>query len=412
MTRTALFIAYIYPPAGGPGVQRSLKFSKYLPAFGWRSAVVTATEPDHPVLDPTLAKDIPADTTLVRVPAHDIQMLRPRFERLHLGKVLSALNVAFYLPDTNLPWAYRARSAARKAIEAERPDVVYTTSSPASAHLLGLWVHQTFGLPWVADFRDPWSQNELFRYYPGYRALNRRMEARVLSTAGRITTVSAPLVEMFRGLSGRTDDVVLIENGYDEDDVPVLPAPKTERFTITYTGEFNRLRRPDAFVEAIDRLIAQGRIPLQEIRVAFAGKDTRSFIPDRPPFEQLGYLSHDALIALRRNSDLLLLIHNDSEKGRGNFGGKFYEYIGCNRPTLAVTGADNVAAERLVEARAGTVVGHDPAEIGEAIVSYYNRWRSGVFDYAPDWNVIRAYTRRNLAGRLADVFDELVAEKK
>lgn len=405
MTQTALFLAYYFPPAGGPGVQRSLKFVKYLPAFNWQAVVVTSTEADHAVLDRTLAADIPPGTPIYRVAAHDINLLRPKFERLRLGKLLSAINVALYLPDVHRLWAFLARRAVRHAIERHQPALVYSTSAPFSSHLLGAWVHKTYGLPWVADFRDPWSESELSRYYPGYRALNRRMEYKVLATADRIVTVSAPLVEMFARLSGRTaESIALIENGYDEQDVPVLPPPHNERFTITYTGEFSRIRRPEPFIAAIDRLVERGQIPLDDLRVTFAGKDTAKFIPDRAPFVQLGYLDHNALIDLRRDSDLLLLIQHDSDKGRGNFGGKFYEYLGSNRPTLAITGAGNAAAERLVAAGAGTSVSHEPEEIASAILHYYRLWKSGGFDYAPDWELIRRYTRRNLTGQLVELF--------
>jgi glycosyltransferase involved in cell wall biosynthesis len=409
LTRTALFLAYHFPPAGGPGVQRSAKFVKYLPAFGWQAAVLTATEQDHPVLDQTLVSDIPPQTPIYRVRAHDIQMLRPQFERLKLGKLLSAINAALYLPDTHRLWSFLARSTARRAIEAEQPALVYSTSAPFSAHLLGFWVHKTFGLPWVADFRDPWSEDDLLPYYPGYRALNRAMERRVLLAADHIITVSEPLVEMFARLSGRPrQDITLIENGYDEDDVPALPPPRTERFTITYTGEFSRVRLPDTFIAAVDSLVQGGAIPVDELRVAFAGKNTAKFVPDRPPFEQLGYLDHTSLVDLRRASDLLLLIQHDSYRGRGNFGGKFYEYLGSNRPTLAITGPDNAAAERLTAARAGTAVRHDTAEIASVILDYYRQWKQGVFEHSPDWNIIRQSTRRNQTRSLADVFEAVM----
>jgi hypothetical protein len=125
-------------------------------------------------------------------------------------------------------------------------------------------------------------------------------------------------------------------------------------------------------------------------------------VPDRPPYEQLGYLKHDELSALRRDTDLLLLIHGDSAQSRGNYSGKIFEYLGCNRPTLAITGPDNVAAQLITRARAGSSTGHSADEIAAAVLGYYQGWRSGAFDYAPDWNVIHHFTRRNLTGLLAE----------
>ncbi len=410
MPKTVLVIVHDFPPAGGAGVQRALKFVKYLPEFGWRAVVITATAEAYSVLDAGLLDDIPANTAVYRTASCNSNRLRPQFERLRLGKVLSAANAVLMLPDAALIWAYRARSLVKDAVTKHRPVVVFSSALPASAHMLGLWTQRTFGLPWVADFRDPWSENELQPYLPGYRALNRWEERQVLNAASRITTVSPPLAEMLGSLARASDKVEVIENGYDEDDVVCLAPPRTSQFTITYTGEFSRIRRPDAFVAAVERLVADGAISLDEIRVNFAGKETARFVPDRLPFEQLGYLSHDALNALRQDSDLLLLIHGDSTASRGNYSGKIFEYLGCNRPTLAVAGPGNVAAELIVAAHAGVATGHNPDEIAQALLGYYRRWRSGRFDYEPDWTVIHHFTRRNLTGQLARILDQLTVE--
>lgn len=411
MPKAVLLIAHDFPPAGGAGVQRALKFAKYLPEFGWQPIIITATPESYLTTDATLTADIPAGTPIYRVPSFDPNRLRPTLTRLGLGKALSFLNAAMLLPDAARAWAYRARTVAREALARHRPAAIFSTALPASAHLLGLWARLATGLPWVADFRDPWSENELLPYLPGCRGLNRRMERRVLAAADRITTVSPPLVEMFGRLAQDPAKVVLIENGYDEMDVVRLPPPQTRRFTVTYTGEFSRIRRPDAFVAAVDKLVGAGQIPLEEIRVAFAGKDTAKFVPCRPPFEHLGYLSHDTLNSLRRDSDLLLLIHGDSAQSRGNYSGKIFEYLACNRPTLAITGPGNVAAELVVRARAGVATSHDPDQIAEALLEYYRRWKARRFNYEPDWATIRHFSRRNLTALLARVLDRLTGNE-
>jgi glycosyltransferase involved in cell wall biosynthesis len=398
-TRTILFLVYEFPPAGGAGVQRMLKFVKYLPEFGWRPIVVTATPETHAVRDDTLSVDVPPATPVYRVKSYDVNQLRPRAERLKLGKLLSAVNTALMLPDAALFWARAARAAVARAVAEHRTDVVVSSCPPGSTHMLGLWTRRTYGLPWVADFRDPWSQGKLALYYPGYRAMNRRLEKQVLASASRVVTVSPTLA----GLLGQLEPDVqskltVIENGYDEDDVEVLPSPQTDRFTITHTGEFSRIRHPDAFVSAINRLVADGQIPIQELRIAFAGKNTARFVPARPPFEQLDYLKHSELGALRRDSDLLLLIQGDSPTAPA----KLFEYLGCNRPTLAITEPGNIAAQLVTRARAGVTTGHNPDEIAAAVLRYYQSWKSGRFDYRPDWDVIHGFTRRNLTGLLAE----------
>jgi glycosyltransferase involved in cell wall biosynthesis len=233
------------------------------------------------------------------------------------------------------------------------------------------------------------------------------MEQQVLADADVITTVSPPLVEMLGELSGRPDAVHLIENGYDEADVVRHPPPKTQQFTITYTGDFSPLRRPDAFVQAVDLLTSSNRIPPDAWRVQFAGNNPPKYIPDRPPFRQLGYLSHQELNALRGDSDVLLLIMSDDPSARGNYSGKLFEYLACNRPVLAVARPDNVAAELIQQARAGRVVPHDPARIADAIAACYQAWQAGRFDHEPDWEIIHRFSRRNLTKRLADLFETL-----
>jgi len=405
--KTALFIVYSFPPAGGPGVQRALKFVKYLPDWGWQPVVLTTTPEAYPILDPTLEADIPPGTPIYRVRSYDVRALRPAFERARLGKLVSGANVALMLPDAARFWARAARGTLRQIVQQHQPAVLFSSSLPASAHLAARWSKQTFGLPWVADFRDPWSQNPLHPYPPGYRTLNRRMEQQVLADADAITTVSPPLVEMLGELSGRPDAVHLIENGYDEADVVRHPPPKTQQFTITYTGDFSPLRRPDAFVQAVDLLTSSNRIPPDAWRVQFAGNNPPKYIPDRPPFRQLGYLSHQELNALRGDSDVLLLIMSDDPSARGNYSGKLFEYLACNRPVLAVARPDNVAAELIQQARAGRVVPHDPPRIADAIAAYYQAWQAGRFDHEPDWEIIHRFSRRNLTKRLADLFETL-----
>ena len=411
MTKIALFIVYSFPPAGGPGVQRPAKFVKYLPGFGWRPVVLTVTPDAYPVLDPTLVDDIPPDTPIIRAKSYDVRALRPTFQRVHLDKAHTAINAAMQLPDAAMFWARFARAPLRQMIAAHHPDIIFSSSPPASAHLLAQWAHETFGLPWVADFRDPWSENVLHPYPPGYKTINRRQEQSVLRSAQMITTVSQPLVDVIRRVSD--DDnlaITIIENGYDEDDVTRWPPPQTDRFTIVYTGAFSRIRNPDAFVKAVDLLLDEKRIPLDKFRIIFAGADIEKFIPNRPPFEFRGYLTHGELDDLRRDSDLLLLILNPAPMGRGNYSGKLFEYLASNRPILAIASPDNVAVQLIQKARAGVAVRHDPVQIARAIEDSFRAWQAGRFEHDPDWEVIEQFSRRNLTKRLTGIFDDLIAQ--
>jgi glycosyltransferase involved in cell wall biosynthesis len=407
----ALFIAYNFAPAAGAGVQRSLKFVKYLSGFGWRPIVLAAAPEDYPVVDESTWSDVPRGIPVYRAKSFDIRGARCRFNRLGLGRLYTVINMALKLPDPALLWPYLARPEARQAIERHQPDVVYSSSGPLSAHWLGKWVAETYGLPWVADFRDRWWTEEWPRQraLPGYTAINRRMARDILKTADRVVTVSKPLSESFRQLSEHSRlPVTVIENGYDADSIVALPPPHTDRFTITYTGTVNQKRPASAFVSAIESIVDTW-IPRAKLRVAFAGRGADNHIPDQQPFEKLGFLRRESLNRLRQESDLFLLLRHPSPRNLGLYSGKVFEYLGSNRPTLVIGHRENVAAKLVERARAGVVVPHDPPQIAAAILDYYQLWQSGTFAYNPDWSIITQYTRSSLTGRLAAEFDDLIS---
>lgn len=406
--KQVLFITYHFPPIASSGVQRPLKFIKYLPEFGWQPVVITSTPNAYPIHDESLWLDVPPNTPVYRVNSYEVDAVRPFFDRLRLGKLVSALKLAL-IPDSAVFWSYLSRATVKAAVKANQPDVIFSTSGPGSAHLLAQWAKKTFGLPWFADFRDPWSQNPLAPFYPGYRSINRYLERKVLTSADAVIAISEPLACSLEQLANDSQcRTLVIENGFDEDDVEKLPLQQTEKFTITYTGRFTPKRRPDAVVTAIQNLIRDGTIDPAHFQVLIAGPDTKRYTPDGPPFEHLGYLNHHQLKDVRVKSNLLLQIQSDDPGFMYAHSGKLFEYLGSNRPTLSITHPQNAAAALIESANAGTTVHHNPAEIAHAILYYYNKWQTGDSDYHPNWEVISQYTRRNLSAKLAREFDNLI----
>jgi glycosyltransferase involved in cell wall biosynthesis len=376
---------------------------------GWKPIVVAAEAQAFPIRDPTLTAEIPPDVPVYRLSGLDVNGWRPTFARLHLGKVHAMLNTLLALPDSAVFWSWLARRVVRKVIAMHEPQLIYTTSGPFSAHLLGLWIKNSFGLPWVADFRDPWSQKNSRRYLPGYRWANQCMEHQVLSSADHIVTVSHPIARSFKELMRPADTPVsVIPNGYDPDDVSPSPPVQTPKFTLTYTGGFRRLRRPDTLLEAVSSLVDSGKIPVDQIQVLFAGSNMDAFVPTRPPFVKLGYLPHNDLGPLRQRSTVLLLVQNPSLEARGNYSAKLFEYLAANRPILAVTSPETVAAELIREACAGTVVNHDPEEIKSVLLDCYRAWEAGEMNHSPNWDIISRFSRPRLTTQLTAIFDDLL----
>jgi glycosyltransferase involved in cell wall biosynthesis len=409
--KTALFIAYNFPPCGGPSVQRSLKFVKYLPALGWQSVVVAADSRAYPLKDLSLEKDIPPNTPLFRAKSWDVNAWRAAFVKLRLGKLHSLINTLLALPDTAVFWTRCARPAVRRVIKLHRPAVVYTTSGPYSAHLLGLWIRRTFGLPWVADFRDPWSQNRIIRYPPGYRAVNRHLEQRVLQAADHVVTVSEPIAQDLRHLMGSASTPIrVIPNGYDPDDVTPTEAVTMSKFVLAHTGKFTRLRQPDVLIKAVTALVDTGQIPVNQIELVFAGSNLDAFVPTRAPFTKLGYLPHNELAALWQYSTMLLLVQDPAPENRGAYSAKLFEYLAANRPILAITSPASVSAELIRDAQSGVIVGHDLDQVKSVLLDCYQRWRIGRLYHRPNWEVIQRFSRPALTAELAEIFRQLAGE--
>lgn len=404
-----LIIAYNFPPHGGPGVQRTTKFVKYLREFHWEPTVVTTTADAGSVRDDSLLLDVPADVQVYRVPGFSISRLRRKLSAFRLGKVAVVLNLALRIPDPARFWARKVRATVSSIIETEHPRLIYTTSGPYSSHFVGMWARRQFDLPWFADFRDPWSQNFVTPYLPGYRLLNRYLERRVLATADRVACVSSPwLDELRKNLGKDAGKFVVLPNGYDEEDVQRLPmSVDTKQFTLTHIGSLYRNRHPNALVGAIELLCSEQRIPASELRVLFLGRNIEGKVPDAPPFEMHGYVPHAELHRFREQSNVFLLILDTSHENAGNSSGKIYEYIASNRPVLGIVPPGGVAEQLILDTRTGLAVDSEIPSIANAIEQLYHRWKAGTPDWNPDWSVIRRYTRRNLTAQLAAEFDRL-----
>ncbi len=408
--RDAVFVAYNFPPHGGGGVQRSLKFVKYLPEFGWRPTVLTSSVDSGGIRDATLLEEIPRGTELHRVSAPSIRRLQARSENWKLGKPLSLLNLLLQVPDADLLWALNARRPLERIICEKHPELIYTTSGPYSSHVLGLWATSRYRIPWFADFRDPWSKNLVLPYLPGYRAINRMLERRVLAKANRVACVSQPWLDDLQANLGReAGKFVLLPNGYDEADVRPLPFPEDlEKFTLTHLGSFYRNRRPFQLLEAVEDLLSRRRIPTSQLRIVFVGKNARKYVPSRTPFETHDYVPHRELERFRQVTNAFLLILDTSARNRGNYSGKIYEFLAANRPILAIVPRTGVAHQLIEETRTGVAVSGDKTEIANAIERLYLQWKDGNSAWNPNWKVIHQYQRRKITRRLAEEFNRLV----
>jgi glycosyltransferase involved in cell wall biosynthesis len=386
-----LLVTRHFPPGGGGGVQRPLKFATHLPALGIETHVLAPDIPGSPPADAEL--ELPTQAWIHRVRYVGPRAGRPA-ERLlakqglaRVGTQAALLGRRLLVPDENVPWSTFALPVAIRLVRREKIDVVLTTSPPPSLHLLGAAVKRATGAAWVADLRDPLTSHPHRR---GYESQLARLKEKSVGGVGRlvasqadaIVAASDAIAEEARGLEPK-GKVVTIANGCDFDDFAGLAHHPSDRLRITHAGHFHGKRDPKPFLQALAEL------GLEDLVVRFAGdfrEADREYaeslgLGDR--LELLGDVSRRRSLELQRDSEaLLLLVPESGGRGRGVLTGKIYEYLAAERPILAVVPLDGAAAQLVRETGAGVVVAPDDVEaMREALLDLHRRWRDGSLDY-------------------------------
>ncbi|QXD17297.1 glycosyltransferase family 4 protein [Rhodocaloribacter litoris] len=414
-----------------------LKFVKYLPGCGWAPVVLTVRPEDasYPALDPSLEREVPPAVPVVRTRAWDPYALYARL----LGKDKSeAVGVGFtgegvagtrhrlgrwlranlFLPDARVGWVPFALRAARR-LHREAPfEVVVTTGPPHSTHFVGFRMRRAFGVPWVADFRDPWTDISWYGelpFTPWARRLDARLERVVLDAADHVVTVSPALAAL---LARKTaTPITVIPNGFDPpdfDDVPV--PPRSGGFELTHVGTLSPSQNPEALWRALRRGLDAGELPA--LRLRFVGKVDPVVLERLAAFglagrvEQTPYVPHAEAVGYMKAADLLLLSINRTPGAEGIVTGKLYEYVASGRPVLGIGPVTGDAAAILRETGAGQLFDYeDVTGIAACVARHYAAWAAGQRAAGADPVAAGAYTREALTRRLAGVL-EAVAGKR
>ena len=408
-----LLVTLYFPPAGGGGVQRPLKFASHLPALGIETHVLAPDDPKWLHSD----AELPLPT---QAWVHRARYVGPRGRRLadelhgRSGVDLAVRRAAtigrrLLVPDENVTWNATAIPKAISIARSEGIDVVLTTSPPGSVHLVGAAVQAATGAKWVADLRDslvahPHRRADRLAVRAKEQAA-RGVAALVARRADAIVAAADAIAEEARSLNPR-GRVVTIENGCDFDDFAGMEYARTDTFRLTHTGSFFGHRDPKPFLQAL------AASELEDVHVRFVG----DFRPgDREFMEEIGladrvelidYVPRRRSLELQRESDaLLLLIPEAGGRGRGVLSGKVFEYIASERPILAVVPPDGAAARLIAETGAGVVAAPEDVDaMRDALVAMHARWRAGELDgapLAPEWRAKLSRGRR--VEQLADL---------
>lgn len=411
---TVLVISYYFPPMGGVGVQRTLKLVKYLPEFGWMPHVLTIHPSKAGLRDESLLKDIHPETPVTRTAALLPPQRLPWRARNFISRWLLTV-------DEQVGWLPFATRAGTRIIKENPVDVIYSTSSPFTAHLIARRLHQQTHLPWVADFRDPWIGNFNLRFPTSFhRKLAERKERQIIQDADHVIVVHAPMSKSFyERIPGIHEaKIICLPNGFDAADFDIMPAERDkDRFYLVYTGSFYAQgRTAKSILEATQAATLNGQIPRQNLRVQLIGnigKATQKWISELKLddiVETPGYVSHQQSISYLLAADTLLLIIGGSPESSAVYTGKIFEYLAAAKPILCLAN-DGVASDLIHAAHAGIVVPPgDIAQITQRLVEMYQQWQDGHLSIEPDQEFIHTFERRKLTEQLAGIFNMLTGK--
>lgn len=417
-----LIITYYWPPSGGAGVQRWLKFAKYLPEFGWEPVILTVDPAfaAYPVTDNSLDSDIPAGLKIYKTPATDYFSIYKKdktkiptagfannVDNSLKGKLLRFIRGNFFIPDPRIGWNKFAYKKACELIESGEIKHIITTSPPHSTQLIGLKLKKKFPeIKWIADLRDPWTDIYYYKqFYPTLLSvkIDTRYEKNVLKNADKIITVGSYLKNSFSGkVSGIENKIAVISNGFDEEDFQNIPVTAPPVMTLTYVGTLSDIYPVYGLIEALKKLKEEDR----QFALRFVGTVsavTKEMILNSVSgvkVDFIPYVTHDEAITYMRNSSALLLIIPSHSSNKSIITGKIFEYIATGKPILCIGPEDGDAAAIISKCKSGITAGYDNTEKIAGFLMNIDSY-SGLSDKT----AIGEFSRHSLTKRIAEVLN-------
>lgn len=436
--KKALVIAYYWPPGGGSGVQRWLKFVKYMREFGWEPIVYTPENPEHQEIDESLIKNLPPNLTVWKTPIWEPYDLYRKFtgrkkdERMQpafmsekkkggLAKSISVwVRGNFFIPDARKFWIKPSVKFLVEKLKTEPVDLIISTGPPHSMHLIAMGVKKKTGLPWLADFRDPWTNIDFYddlKLSPRADAKHHRLERQVLQQADAVVsvgkTMSAEFEEMLRAAGTPSPEKFhVITNGYDEDDVYRGALQRDKKFSIAHIGTMPKARNPEGLWKALKILVAADPAFAADLEIKLVGKVDVAVMESLNEnglaqyLHKIEYRPQAEVVRIQQESQVLLLVLNNTRNAKGILTGKFFEYMSARRPILAVGPIDGDAAEIIRQAQAGVIAGYeDVAQLKKTVAEFYAQFKNGTLEVHSEG--VGQYSRKALTEKLAALMNTL-----
>lgn len=425
LSKKVLVITYYWPPSGGSGVQRWLKFVKYLPQFGWQPYVFTPENPSFDTKDESLLKDVPPEAEVLHFPIWEPYSL---FNKLSGGKsgnmnansapkadsLFKKISIWIrgnvFIPDPRVFWVRPSVSFLDDFLRENKIRTVITTGPPHSVHLIGLRLKKKNPtLKWIADFRDPWSEwgfLDTIKVGTLARNIHKRLEKKVLQTADRVTTITPFYVRHFQRLGDRP--VTLLTNGYDTEDFEGFALKRPDKFVIRHVGIVNDTCDPRPFMEAVEALCKKEPAVREVIQIDFLGQVNeafQSYVKQNPLLNSITSFSppvaHKQVIRLYEQSAVLLLILTGYKDAEGYMPGKLFEYSATGLPILGAGPTEGDAANFFKESNTGTMIAsEDSMGIQEALAFHIKNWQASI---SSSGHTSTKYSRRAMTEKLTQL---------
>ncbi|WP_420579652.1 glycosyltransferase family 4 protein [Reichenbachiella sp.] len=434
--KKVLIITYYWPPSGGGGVQRWLKFAKYLPDFGWQPIVFTPENPEFDLKDESLSKDVSSELEVLRFPIWEpfgvYKKLFKKKEKLKQGIVIEKTNMSFvdrlsvwvranlFIPDPRRFWVNPSVKFLVPYIEQHNIDAVVTTGPPHSMHLIGLQLKRKCDIKWIADFRDPWSDWDVLDKLdvnPLVRKIHAKLEKSVLSNADLTLTVSKRLALSLKEKS-ESCRIKIITNGVDEDDLNLKSELKVDsKFRITHMGLLNEVRDPQILWKTLEDLCFEIKGFKEDLEILLAGMVSDSILDRLKNSEELSgclrhldYISHQEVFGYYQNSTVLLLLLNQSENAKWILPGKLFEYLLTKKPILTLGEIESDVGDVLNETNSGQVFDFENREgVKNKLIRIYVAFKKGNLEQK-SVNTDQ-FLRSNLTKQLSADLDEMCGIK-
>lgn len=421
--KKVLIITYYWPPAGGPGVQRWLKFVKYLKDFGIEPILYVPENPHYPLIDGSLEAEVPEGLTILKQPIREPYKFAKLFSKNKTQKISSGIieekkqgflektmlwiRGNFFIPDARIGWVKPSIKYLKSYLEINPVDAIISSGPPHSLHLIAYGLNKEFDIPWLTDFRDPWTSigyHKKLKLSKSAQQKHKRLESMVLQKCDAVLVTSPSTKRQFECIT--KTPITVITNGFDVD---LIPAPERDtEFTISHIGSLLSERNPEILWKILSELIQENKEFAAKFKLQLAGTVSEDVLKSIEAhglnafLKNFGYVSHQEAVNLQKKSQVLLLIEIDRIETRAIIPGKLFEYLASRRPILALGPRESDIEYIIKTTQSGSFFDYSQKEkIKNIILSWFKNYQNE--NLVLNSQGVAAFSRKKLTEKLSDV---------